>query len=693
MRRSAELDRRLVRLRWLVMVAGAVLAARLVQVQVVEHDRFLAAAHRQWERRITLPSHRGEIRDRRGRVLALSTRHWQVGVATRSLDAAAREEAATVLAEVLDLPRPTVLRRLADAGGRHVVLARRACLDDARVRRLRRVPGISLDPLETRTYPYGGLAASLLGTYHRDPDGRRRATALELGLDDLLEGAPGVGLRANTGIPGRDAGVSVIEPPRDGHDVTLTLDIDLQRIAEECLARSVAECAARGGSVLILDPADGAVLAAADTPLVTDRRRVTDPAAWNNGNFTTAYEPGSVFKIFTTAALLQAAAIDTGTVIDCAATRFDGYTIRNDAGHDFGRMALLDAFAHSSNVYFARAVLNLSPEEFYRSLTAFGFGMPLEVPYPATSRGSLRPPAAWSRRSQSTLAIGQELAATPLQLVLAAAAVANGGTVPAPRLVAAVDGTPLPAAGGGRRVLEPAVTALVRRAMREVVVRGTGRAAAVAWTTTAGKTGTAQVPDLENGGYRRGAYIASFLGFVPAEAPRLVILTVLDEPDRRHHYAAQSAAPLFRAVVEEIGRSTDWLRDATTRITLPGPAAGVPVPDLLYLDTATAERVLAGAGLAARADAVAGTVVGQVPPPGTRLTPGETVTLVVASGGAARPDRCPDWRGLSSRDVNRRAARLGLAVRCRGVGYVTAQDPPPGAPLPEGPIELVLEMP
>ncbi len=694
MRRGRGVGGRLLALQVGVLLAGLLYAARLVQVQVVRHEHYLAVAKNQWERRIAIPPRRGELRDRRGRTLAVSTSHWRVGVASSRVDDP--DLTAGRIADALGVPAGPLARRIREAGGTHLVVVRRAVLHRDVLDRLRRTPGVTLERLETRTYPYDGTGLSLIGTYRRDPSGECLATALELGLDDLLGGRPGTALEWETGR-GHSAGYRVLVPPVDGHDVTLTIDIDLQRIAETCLEASVAETGAAGGSVLIMEPWTGEILAAADTPVVHDRERApADPGLWNNFNFTGAYEPGSIFKVFTTAALLEHAAIDTATVIDCADTRFGGYRIGNADGHEFGRMSLLEAFAHSSNVYFAKAVLNLSRVEFYRTLTALGFGREVGLAYPGATRGLLREPSRWSGRSQSTLAIGQELSATPVQLATAAAAVANGGRLLVPRLVAAVDGR---TDGHGPlvrgRVMSERTAALLREAMRRVVGEGTGKAAAVPWTTTAGKTGTAQKAREDGRGYMPGKYVASFLGFVPADRPRLVVLTVLDEPDRVHHYASASAAPLFARIVEEIGRSTDWLRDVVApAAVLTPPAPGrLRVPDVLYTDVATAGELLARAGLLVRASGSGGLVVGERPTPGTLCTPGTVVELAVAAAEPPRGAPCPDWRGLSNREVRRRAAALGVTVRCKGVGYVVSQRPAPGAPLPDGPIVVTMELP
>ena len=586
-----------------------ILALRLFQVQVIQHEHYLARALRQWQNQKELPAQRGNIYDRHDRSLALSITTWRLGVAG---------------ANIQDQDPNAMAAKMAPLVGQDAV---------ALARLLRKA----------------------------------QADASTAGLQEIV-------------------------PPRDGRDVVLTIDADLQLIAEQELAAAVDSCRAAGGAVLIVDPRTGDILAAADTPVLGERSDAQGPEAWDNFVFTGAYEPGSIFKIFTAASLLDRAAVDTVDVYDCDNIQFDHYKIHNSEGHDFGRMSFLNAFVHSSNVYFARTVLGLDREEYYEDLTRMGFGVRDELRYPGRTRGLLRPPQEWSRRTQSTVAIGQELLATPIQLAMAAAAVANGGMLLAPRLIIEVrdknDGTVERTEPEVlHRVMTAGVASLLRDAMAEVVRRGTGKAAGLEWIECGGKTGTAQKA-LPGQGYVPGKYMSTFLGMVPAKEPRLVILAMLDEPDYAHHYASQSAAPLFGRIVQEIGRSTDWLvgAEAAAHVRLPrrDRSGATPVPDLLYLSAAAAREAVAGAGLHLAGAVGEGVVVAQVPGAGTECLPGETVTVTVAPARAptgADARLCPDLLGWSNRDVRREAARLGVPLRCDGTGYVAEQTPAPGLPI------------
>ncbi len=697
MRRGADRSR-LRLLQRLSVIPFLILALRLVQVQVFQHDHYLARALRQWQNQKELPARRGNIYDRHDRSLALSITSWRLGVSGRLLQKQDPDTMAAKMSPLVgqDAAGLADLLRQAKSEREYAVIDGRAVLHRRALYALRQLPGVQLDTLLNRSYPMGGAGASLLGFCNPDTGGRRQMAGLEFALDKKLAGKPGTGLIYIMGEGEDETGFQEIVPAQDGHDVKLTIDADLQLIAEQELAAAIDTCHAAGGAVLIVDPRTGDILAAADSPVLVQRSDAKGPEAWDNFVFTGAYEPGSVFKIFTAASLLDRAALDTFTVYDCDNIQFDRYKIHNSEGHDFGRMSFLNAFVHSSNVYFARTVLALDKREYYEDLTRMGFGVRDSLPYPGRTRGLLRDPRDWSRRTQSTVAIGQEMLATPIQLAMAAAAVANGGMLLAPRLVLEIrdkDGTAVER--NEPEVLHRAMTAetaaLLRDAMAEVVKRGTGRAAGLEWIECGGKTGTAQKA-LPGQGYVTGKYMSTFLGLAPAWEPRLVILAMLDEPDYAHHYASQSAAPLFGRIVREIGRSTDWLvgAEAAEHVRLPrhDRSGATPVPDLLYLSAAAAREAVAGAGLNLAGAVGEGVVVAQVPAAGTGCLPGETVTVTVAPTRAPAgddPRLCPDLLGWSNRDVRREAARLGVPLRCEGTGYVGEQTPPPGMPIgPEG---------
>ncbi len=696
-------DRRRFRtLRILMLSAGIILAGRIVQIQVFEHEKYRAKALKQWERLIPVKAERGNLYDRHGQPLALSVTTWRIGVSGASVEDSGA--LAVLLSDVLSGDRARIRKKIARAGKSHVVLASDVVLTSEQKLRLERdgQQAVTLDRLPSRLYPTDGVAASLIGFHREDPD-QTVATGLERSLDNYLAGHPGKAREIRTANPNKKMGRVEIEKAIHGQSLALTLDTDLQLICEEELSRAVKEYGAVSGSVLILDPETGDILATASWPLLKTRRgRHSDPAIWINRNFTCQYEPGSVFKIFSAASLLRNSAIDTATVLNCDNTKSEKIYVRNDRDHSYGNLNLMEAFSLSSNVFFAKAVGNLRKSELFRDLTDFGFGQHTTLPYDGQPSGILHPVASWSGRSMQTIAIGQEVAVTTLQLGLAVCSVANGGTLYAPRLIREVlddrgrvveEIPPVPL----RRVMAPALAELLRTAMGRVVLEGTGQGAGMDWITTGGKTGTAQKSNGKKG-YTPGAYIASFAGIVPLENPRLVILTVLDEPKGYRHYASQSAVPLFSSIVKGIRRSTNWLTDVpggrTSPFTPPDKREMVAVPDVLHLSVIKAAQRLGSAGFQVTGAEKNGVVIQQIPASGTRCLPGQMVELAVADPSGARgaeSSLCPDFSGMSNRQVSSLAARLGMPVIIKGVGYAVRQSQGAGGVTDGRPVTIKME--
>jgi stage V sporulation protein D (sporulation-specific penicillin-binding protein) len=702
---SNTFTKRLGTIKWIVLAYLVLLAGRMVCLQVVQHDQLLGRVHAQTTERRALAAERGNLFDRQGRSLALSITTWDVGLAPsayRGRPKGELEANADRLARMLEVDPAEVRSRLRQAGDGFLYIAKRAVLHRDSLAVLPWIPGVSYDVRRDRIYPVGGVAASLIGMYREEGKNGDVLSGLEQGYDDWLRGTPGEALWHHTPNRGPGDSFEAVIPAVNGLDLELTIDASLQAIAEDCLSEALVETSSQAGVVLIVDPHTGDILAAADAPVVRERSDITDfNTFWNNYNFTGAYEPGSVFKLFTGVSLLRRGAIDTVMTIDCDDINFGGYDVHNDMNHKYGELAFMEAFAHSSNVFFARAVLNLSEKEFLDDLHLLGFDRALGVPYPSATRGILADRKDWERRRMPTIAYGQAIATTPLHLVLAASVVANGGELMAPRLIRQVR------TKAGRvvetfepvarhRVIDEDLAMLLRHALGRAVTSGTGAKAAVSWTTVGGKTGTAEKVVEGDTTYTPGAYMASFLGIVPVENPRLVILTMVDQPNYAHHYASESAAPLFRNVVEGIGRNTSWLDGVTeTKVDddLFEPVLSA-VPDVRYLTQETASRELGRMGFVTPVISGDGLVIAQTPTAGTRLASGDTVSLIMGqqdalASGAAK--RCPDLSGLSTREVRRRLAPLDMNVNCEGSGYVVSQSPEPGVLLEGRTIQVRLE--
>jgi cell division protein FtsI (penicillin-binding protein 3) len=439
-------------------------------------------------------------------------------------------------------------------------------------------------------------------------------------------------------------------PSTEGHTVVLTLDETLQHLAERELDRAMAETQAAAGMVVVVEPMSGEVLAMAGRPTFNPNRYSTYPSTnWRNRAVSDVFEPGSVFKIVTAAAGIQEKVADPSEVLDCGHGRIEvAGTVINDHAI-FDRLTFAQAVVHSSDIGMIRVAQRLGRENFARYVRSFGFGAPTGVDLPGESSGLLRPTGRWSALSLPSMSFGQEVGVTGLQVTMAAAAVANGGYLMRPLVVRRVEDAqglvvkehkPVVV----RRVLEPDTVDTLTEILRAVVTEGTGRHAAVPGYVVAGKTGTAQKVE-PSGRYSMVDHVASFVGFVPASRPALVILVSLDTPRGPRNEGGDVAAPVFARIAE----------DALRYLAVP--------PD-------DGSRVLR---------AVATDPEGAVPaayrPEPVRETPAPE---------ADERGLMPDLRGRSAREAAIAAARRGLVVELEGTGRVVAQSPEPGVEIEPG---------
>lgn len=642
-----------------VLLGAAAVLVRSFQVQVVEEERWRARALGQHRRRVELAAPRGTIYDRNGVPLAASREAYRVSVAPRELRD--RSEAAARLREVLGVPAAQA-RRAVDPRRPWVVLPGR--YDAVAREALAGEPGIYFEPVLERLYPHGELALELVGRVNAE--GRAQG-GIELEFDTLLSGRSGEAVARRNGrgevVPG--SLITVVEPT-PGHDVYLTIDYALQEIADEALRRAVSQTGAEGGDLLLADPRTGEILAAA-----TARR--AGGRSWRA--VTEAYEPGSTMKPFTVAALLAEgrASLEDRVYAENGRYEQDGRIITDV--HGYGWLTLRDGLRYSSNIAIAKLAARLEPADQFAYLRDFGFGTPTGVAYPSEAAGVLRRPARWSRHSQSSLAMGYEVAVTPLQMVMAYGALANGGVLLEPRLVREVrarDGRVVERYGPQpvRRVVSPEIARSISEALVEVVETGTGQAAGLGSFQVAGKTGTAK--QYREGRYEAGSYTASFAGFFPAREPQFSFLVRLDRP-KGEYYGGLAAAPVMRATLAAAlaARSTALDRGAVAAamVRAPGSRKAVKANTLPGRAPATA------AGPAGVRPQVRGPYVfalSELPP--RSAEPAE---------GAVRR-RVPDVVGLPLRDAARRLHAAGFRVVVEGRGVVAATDPAGGAPAPLG---------
>ncbi|HWW60783.1 MAG TPA: penicillin-binding transpeptidase domain-containing protein, partial [Thermoanaerobaculia bacterium] len=616
--------RRLLQLFAFLAAWAIVVVARLVQIQLVRHDHYVARAKAQQERTLLLNPVRGSIFDARGRVLAESVVAESIYADPQAI--ADRRAAARSLASVpaLGLTAREIEEKLRGGGG-FAWIARQLPLEVSAEVRKRKVTGIYFLEEHRRSYPRATLAANVIGYVGVDGQG---LGGIEHSLDPQVRGTPGkVTLLRDARRGMYLVGGEGPNRPRDGRNVILTIDSVVQFIAERALAKALGQYHATGGSVIVMDPRDGAVLAMASQPTFDPNRfRDFAPAAWRNRNVQDMYEPGSTFKVVTASAGLEEGVVTPSQILDCnnGAITIANVTIHEHGNNRYGLMTFEDVMVHSSNVGAVRVAMALGDRRFYSYMRKFGFGERTGLQLPGEATGMLKRTERWSQVSGPSMSIGQEIGATPIQVVRAISTVANGGVRVEPRIVDRVvddAGRTLwqPERVTPARVISEKTAAVMNEILKAVVARGTGENAALAEHIVAGKTGTAQ--KAGRGGYSADKFVASFAGYVPADRPRLVILVVVDEP-RGAQYGGTVAAPVFREIAEAT------LRYLGVAPSIPSRSIGVGAPVLAAFSQST---------------------------PAT-----------------------PDLRGLDARAAIAIAVKRGLSVRAIGSGVVISQQFEPG---------------
>jgi cell division protein FtsI (penicillin-binding protein 3) len=566
----------------LALGAAAVLA-RAAQLQLVQGATWRAEAERSRTLRLVLPARRGGIYDRHGVPLAVTQEYFEVGVAPNELAAPGRD--GQLLARALGKPATRVA---SDLRTRRWV-AYPGPYNGIEVQPLRPLRGVYLIGRYSRHYPAGSLARGVVGALL--PDGSAGASGLELTLDSLLRGTVGetVELKDNRGRT-YESPSRLRREPVPGSDVYLTLDAELQEIAERALDDAMSEYLASGGDIVVLDPRSGELLALASRKTSGDRPVTSKPSF-----FTDPFEPGSTAKLFTAGALLSLGRVDSTESVDAENGLWQmpidqrGNTREiHDVHKVSGRLTLADAIKVSSNIAMGKFSERLTAVEQFEALRDFGFGSPTGVEFPAEARGVLRMPDQWDMYSKPSIAMGYEFTVTPIQLASAYAAIANDGVLLTPALVRELrdrsgDVTYRHRPEPVRRAVPPAVAHRLVRFLTAAAGRGgTGEAAQLANWVLAGKTGTAIRHD--GGVYQSGHYNASFAAIFPVSDPQLVVVVKIDDPRSDKVYGGQTAAPLTRTMLEEalaarrsaIDRRRLALPVEATRDSNPGVEADEP---------------------------------------------------------------------------------------------------------------------
>jgi cell division protein FtsI (penicillin-binding protein 3) len=530
----------------------ATICLRLVYLQIFCYGTFARQAEHQQQRAIPLSAKRGVIYDRGGRELAMSV---------------LVDSAFAVPSEVKDLPTAVSLITRITGDDRNVVLAdcrnhktfcwvaRKA--DDQTIERIRslNLQGIHFQKEPKRFYPARDLAAQVLGSVGMEDAGQ---SGIEHAFDDELRGRSGKMLIS---VDARKQWYSSVETqPEPGENLVLTIDKNIQYIAEKELEQAIHDTKAIAGTVIVENPHTGEILALANRPTFNPnlRKQIT-PGALTNRAVSYVYEPGSTFKLVTISAALEEKVTNPDEVFDCqmGSIVYNGMRIRDAKPH--GLLPVWGVLAESSDVGSIKIALRLGEDRFYKYIRAYGFGQQTGIELPGETRGLTKPVSRWSKVSIAAISMGQEIGISPLQLSGLVSTFANDGIWVAPRIVAGrvePQGAPQTVVfhpANSRRVISSYTAAQMRSMMEKVVLdaHGTGRRAILEGYTSAGKTGTAQKVDPATGAYSKTKYIGSFAGFAPVNNPQIVVAVILDSAVGQHQ-GGQVSAPVFRRISQQV---------------------------------------------------------------------------------------------------------------------------------------------
>ena len=519
-------------------LAGVVIAARAVQLQFVDQAFLARQADARHLRTASIPAHRGTVTDRRGEPLAVSSPVDSIWVDPRVLLAASDEVPA--LAEALDRPQEWLLRRLTANADRGFLYLRRHLPPERAAAVLKlKIPGVDSEREYRRYYPSAEVAGHLTGFTDIDDVGQE---GLELAYNHWLTGVTGARSVLRDRLGQTIADVEQLRPARPGRDLRTSIDLRIQYLAYRALKAQVARENARTGSLVVLDVHTGEVLAMVNQPGYNPNDRSQFQASrYRNRAATDILEPGSSIKPFIVAAGLETGRYRDDSQIDTGPGYLNIGRHKIEDKRNLGRIAITTVLTKSCNVGASRFALSMEPAELWSTLDGFGFGHLTDSGFPGESAGLMPHYKKWRKISQAVMAYGYGISVTPLQLAQAYAVLGAGG-IRRPISLLAVDEPPL-----GERVISAQVARQVIIMLETVVAPGgTAVRAAVPGYRTAGKTGTAH--KAVGGSYDRTRYTAVFAGVVPASAPRLAIVAVIDEPSKGTFYGGEVAAPVFAAV-------------------------------------------------------------------------------------------------------------------------------------------------
>ena len=654
-RKEQQLSGRLRILARLLLLWAVVIAGRLIQLQVVQHKELRAQGDSQAHHKVEIPARRGSIFDRNHNALAMSLDSDSIAInPTRVPDV---EVTASLMSSLLGVNREDLLDRIRSARIARkgfLYVKKRATAEDVERMRALKHDYIELRRESGRHYPKGFLASQIVGIVDQEQKG---SAGIELSLEDELEGIPGA-MRTTSDVRHRAFDSKIFNEPQPGKDITLTIDERIQFPAEVALKKAVESNHCKTGSIVVMRVGSAEILAMASYPTFNPNDAIekgTSLSSRLNLAVSAPFEPGSVFKVITLAAALETTKLRPSSQVFCnnGALNLFGRVVHD---HDpYGWLSMEDVLAKSSNIGAIRIGMQVGDATMYEFVKRFGFGRPTGIPLPAESAGRVRSLKSWSKSSIGSVAMGHELIASTIQLAQAFHAVANNGTLVAPKLILkktrAGDADERPEAGPPARIFKPETAWELRKMMEAVVLRGTGKEAKLQGWSCGGKTGSAQIFDFDTHAYTH-KYNASFAGMAPLTNPEIVVIVTLNGASQ---YGGAVAAPVFREIATTALRTLGVPKDRIENEKAPVLGPETPVRDL------------AVAGLA-----------------GNPLDDDQPQPAALIAQAPIAGPRVPNFRGKTMRAVLEESSEKGLPVVLTGSGVARKQVPGPGQVLGQG---------
>ncbi|SHM06598.1 stage V sporulation protein D (sporulation-specific penicillin-binding protein) [Caldanaerovirga acetigignens] len=681
---SKIVKKRLVFLLLICFALNIAIVGRVFYIQFVRGDELRSKAKKQWTRDSPVEPKRGTIYDRNMNPLAISASVKSVMASPPDIEDV--EKTASLLSPVLNIDKEVLIKTLEEAKKKKrgsIFIKRKITDEEAEAVRTLKLKGIYFTEESKRFYPEKNLASHVLGFTGIDSQG---LDGVELIYDKYLRGVPGRIISEKDALSRElPFGLEKYIPPEEGLGLVLTIDKVIQYIAERELEKAIAENDAKKGTIIVMDPKTGEILALANKPdYDPNNYKNYSSSVWRNSAISDVYEPGSTFKIVTAAAALEEGVVgpddkfyDPGYVV------VSGVRIKCWRAGGHGSQTFAQVIQNSCNPGFVEVASRLGKEKFIKYIKGFGFGDPTGIDLPGEAKGIFNPNKV-GPVELATISFGQGISVTPIQLITAVAAVANDGKMTAPHIAKAL----VDKEGKILQEFKPRVTRQVisedtakelRNLLESVVENGTGGRAKIEGYKVAGKTGTAEK-------YADGKYVASFVGFAPADDPQFVVLVIIDEPSTGIYYGGQIAAPIFQKVMADILK----YKGVKPQLSENKQKEVVKVPDVRNLYVEDAKQILIKHKLSVRIEGQGLVVYEQVPAPDSEIPAGSTVILKVSEAKTDKnPATVPDLTGRTMREASEILDAVGLKIDIKGSGFAVRQNPPPGAEVEIGTVVQV----